>query len=257
MGLLIDCAKTFSDNYVWILHDESTGQTAAIDPGQEAPVLELLKLRGWRLDWILNTHHHGDHTGGNLALKEQTGCKVAGAAIDRHRIPGIDLTLNDGDKLFVGDSVAKVLLTPGHTTGHICFWFDQDYALFCGDTLFSLGCGRLFEGDAATMLRSLNRIAALPGETRVYCAHEYTQANGRFARSVDPENPALLVRLAQVDQLCARGESTIPQKLGIELATNPFLRATDAGITGHLGLVGAPPEVVFAALRSLKDNYRR
>jgi hydroxyacylglutathione hydrolase len=256
MGLLIECAKALSDNYIWILHDESSGQTAAVDPGQAAPVLDFLKHRGWHLDWIFNTHHHNDHTGANIALKEVTGCKIVGSEVDRHRIPSIDLTVTDGDQILLGDCIGKVLLTPGHTTGHLCFWFDKDKSLFCGDTLFSLGCGRLFEGDAATMLCSLNRIAELPGETRIFCAHEYTQVNGQFAFTVDPDNPALLARLAEVERLRLNGEPTVPQVLQIEIETNPFLRVTDAAIVDHLGLVGASPEVVFATLRAQKDSFR-
>lgn len=255
MGLLIDCATTFVDNYVWLIHDESTRQTAAIDPGQAEPVLAVLKRRGWRLDWILNTHHHRDHTGANIILKVETGCRIAGAAIDQHRIPGMDHPLHDGDRLCVGGSCAQVLLTPGHTNGHLCFWFAHDQALFCGDTLFSLGCGRLSEGDAQTMLRSLERLARLPGETRIFCAHEYTQANGCFARTVDPDNAALMARLAEVDQHRAVGLPTIPQQLAIELATNPFLRTSDPQIASSLGLHGESPEKVFATLRARKDQF--
>lgn len=256
MALLIDRVDAFADNYIWLLHDEASGETAAVDPGQPEPVLGVLKFRGWRLNWILSTHHHWDHTGANLTLKEQTGCRIAGAAHDRHRIPGIDVLLHDGDNLHLGEFTAAILSTPGHTTGHVCFWFAGVKALFCGDTLFSLGCGRLFEGDAITMMGSLNRICALPADTRVYCAHEYTQINGCFARVVDPENVALLARLAVVDELRASGRPTVPVALETELLTNPFLRSSDPGIADRVGLHGAPARLVFAALREMKDNFR-
>ena len=169
------------DNYVYLLHEPDSGATAAVDPALAGPVLAALDARGWRLSHVLNTHHHGDHVGGNLALKAATGCAIVGAAGDRHRIPGIDLLLGDGEEFGFGAVSARILEVPGHTCGHIAFWFEDAAALFCGDTLFALGCGRLFEGSVEQMWRSLERLRALPPQAKVFCAHEYTQANARFA----------------------------------------------------------------------------
>lgn len=256
MSLEIAPVRAFKDNYIWLLHDTATNLTAAVDPGEPAPVLAALLERGWHLDWILNTHHHWDHTGANLTLKEATGCRIVGSRQGAHRIPGIDVGLDDGDAWRLGESSATVLHAPGHTDDHLCYWFGDDRALFCGDTLFTLGCGRIFEGSAATMFRSLERLASLPSHTRVYCAHEYTQANGRFARAVDPDNKTLVVRLEAVDARRARDEATVPELLAVELLTNPFLRSADRGIADRLGMRGASPEAVFAALRSMKDGFR-
>lgn len=255
MSLEVAPVRAFKDNYIWLLQDTATNLTAVVDPGESAPVLAALAERGWHLDWILNTHHHRDHTGANLALKEATGCRIAGYRQGAHRIPGIDVALYDGDAWSLGESDAVVLHTPGHTDDHLCYWFDGDRALFCGDTLFTLGCGRLFEGSAATMFRSLERLASLPSHTRVYCAHEYTQANGRFARAVDPDNRTLVARLDEVAARRARDEATVPELLAIELLTNPFLRTADPAIAEGLGMRGASPEAVFAALRSMKNGF--
>lgn len=255
MALVVDRIPALVDNYIWMLHDTRSGRTAVVDPGEDAPVLDALARHGRRLDWIFNTHHHRDHTGANLALKAATGCRIAGADLDRHRIPGIDLALEDGDTLRLGESRAQVMLTTGHTTGHLCFWFAQDRALFCGDTLFLMGCGRLMEGDAAMMLASLSRLAALPRDTRVYCAHEYTSANARFARTVEPDNATLRDRCSDVEARRARGEATVPASLGEELDTNPFLRTSSAAIGERLGLPGASPIRIFAELRRRKDAF--
>lgn len=255
MPLLIECIPALVDNYVWLLRDTDSGCTAAVDPGADRPVLDVLARHAWRLDWILNTHHHHDHTGANLSLKRATGCRIAGAALDRHRIPGIDLALDDHHVFALGASEARVMSTPGHTAGHLCFWFERDRVLFSGDTLFLMGCGRLFEGDAATMLTSLLRLAALPQDTRVYCAHEYTLANARFACTVDPENPALRRRLATVKAQSERGEPTVPARLAEELETNPFLRTASAAIAARLGLHDRSPADVFAELRRRKDHF--
>ncbi|MFO1417762.1 MAG: hydroxyacylglutathione hydrolase [Methylotetracoccus sp.] len=245
-----------NDNYVFLVHDAATGDTAAVDPAVAEPVLAELAHRGWRLTHILNTHHHGDHVGGNLALKAATGCRIIGATSDRARIPGIDVGVADGGSVTIGRSTASVLEVPGHTRGHIAYWFADDRALFCGDTLFALGCGRLFEGTAEEMWHSLQRLAALPSDASVYCAHEYTQANGRFALSVEPDNVALLERMRRVDAARARGEPTVPSTLAEELATNPFLRSHSASLRAHVGLsADAPPSRVFAETRRLKDRF--
>jgi hydroxyacylglutathione hydrolase len=244
------------DNYIYLLHDRETGAAAAVDPTIAEPVLEALEKRGWRLGYVFNTHHHGDHVGGNRELKRRTGCTIVGFRGDRARIPGIDHEVGEGDRVTLGASVAHVLETPGHTLGHIAYWFAEDDALFCGDTLFALGCGRLFEGTAEQMWASLDKFRALPPRTRVYCAHEYTQGNGRFALTVEPDNQALRARMVQVHEKRARGEPTVPSTLEEELATNPFLRADDPSLRTALGL---PPEMetwrVFGMLRARKDRF--
>jgi len=245
-----------SDNYIYLLRDGQSAAVAVVDPAEAGPVFEVLGRRGWRLDYILNTHHHGDHVGGNLDLKRATGCRVLAAATDAARIPGIDRGLADGEEILLGGERAKVLAVGGHTRGHIAYWFAGQDALFCGDTLFSLGCGRLFEGSAEQMWASLDTIRKLPAATRIYCAHEYTQANGRFARTVEPGNPALQQRLAEVDRLRAGGWPTVPSTLQGELETNPFLRPESPEIRQRLGLQDALNWQVFAKLRESKDGFR-
>jgi len=244
-----------SDNYVYLIEDKESGECAVVDPAVAEPVLDLLDARGMKLAYVLNTHHHGDHTGGNLALKAKTGCKIVGAGSDAARIPGIDIELGQGDVFDLGHSQAQVLEVPGHTSGHIAYWFKEARALFCGDTLFALGCGRLFEGSPAQMWASLSALRSLPGDTRIYCAHEYTQANARFALTVDPDNQALRARAKVVDGLRAKGEPTVPSILAEECATNPFLRADDADFCRALGMVQSDPVSVFAETRHRKDIF--
>jgi hydroxyacylglutathione hydrolase len=244
-----------SDNYAYLVHDPAAGVTAVVDPPVVAPVIELLGGKGWKLDWILSTHHHADHTGGNLELKQKTGCRVAGAKKDEARIPGIDLRLAEGDRFRLGEAEAQVIETPGHTTGHISFWFPDVRALFCADTLFSLGCGRVLEGAHAEMWDSLCKLAALPDDAMVYCGHEYTQANARFALSVDPDNEVLKGRAAEVERLRAAGKPTVPTKLGDERRANPFLRARDPAIRKRLGMENASDAEVFAEIRRRKDHF--
>lgn len=246
-----------SDNYIFLLHDPVGGETAAIDPAEAEPVVAALRQQGWTLNYILNTHHHADHVGANLALKAQTGCKIVGAEADRKRIPGIDIAVADGDSLQLGEHTIKVMAAPGHTTGHILYYCPDSQALFCGDTLFSLGCGRLFEGSAEQMWQSLQTLKALPPATRVYCAHEYTEANGRFALSVEADNEALRQRVGQVAELRRQNLPSLPSTIGLELATNPFLREDSAGIRRALGVDDSvTPVAVFARLRQLKDGFR-
>jgi hydroxyacylglutathione hydrolase len=226
-----------------------------VDPAVAAPVLERLQRRGWTLDWILITHHHADHTGGNLELKEATGCQIVGAKKDAARIPGIDLGLGEGDRFQLGEAEAEVLETPGHTSQHISYWFAGAKALFCADTLFSLGCGRVIEGQFAQMWNSLSKFGSLPDDALVYCAHEYTQANARFALTVDPDNPALKARAAEADRQRAAGQPTVPTKLGAERAANPFLRPHDPAIRKRLGMPNASDAEVFAEIRKRKDRF--
>jgi len=243
------------DNYVYLIHDNQTGETAAVDPAEADPVLEALAANGWTLTHVLNTHHHGDHVGGNLELKRRTGCRIVGSERDLKRIPGIDVAVGEMTVLKFGSSEARVLDVPGHTRAHIAFWFAEADALFCGDTLFALGCGRLFEGTPDEMWRSLSKLRALPPETKVYCAHEYTQTNGRFALSVEPGNAALRQRMKQVDELRRQNRPTVPSTLQEELETNPFLRPESEEIQSNLGMLNADPLQVFAETRRRKDMF--
>lgn len=244
-----------NDNYVYLVHEPEHTVTAVVDPAVSGPVLEALRARDWRLDVILNTHHHPDHVGGNLELKAATGCRIVGPAAERDRIPGIDQAVTDGDTIDLGAERASVYDVPGHTAGHIAYHFAASRALFVGDTLFALGCGRLFEGTPDDMLRSLSKFESLPDDTLVYCAHEYTEANGRFALTVDPDNPDLAARMDAVRARRSRGEPTVPSLLGDERRTNPFLRADSPGVREAVGLADAPPVQVFAEVRRRKDRF--
>jgi len=229
--------------------------TAAIDPAESEPVLAALAEKGWRLTHILNTHHHIDHVGGNLKLKEKTGCIVVGAKRDKDRIPGITVELADGDTFHFGETTANILEVPGHTLGDIAYWFQKSDALFCGDTLFVMGCGRLFEGTAEQMWHSLSLLKELPPSTRIYCAHEYTRDNGRFALTVEPDNLELISKMNMVNRLRSRDLPTVPSTLKEELATNPFLRADNPAARAQ-GQELLDPVKVFAELRRRKDNFR-
>jgi len=253
--LQVEQIPVLSDNYVYLLHQPEGGVTAVVDPAVAAPVLERLQRHGWRLDWILSTHHHADHTGGNLELKQATGCQVAGPKKDAARIPGLDLGLLEGDRFELGALAAEIFETPGHTSGHITYWFPDARALFCADTLFSLGCGRLFEGSPEQMWRSLSKFGRLPDDALVYCGHEYTAANARFALTVDPDNPALKARAAEIDQQRAAGQPTVPTTLGAERRANPFLRPHDPAIRRQLGMADASDVEVFAEIRARKDRF--
>jgi len=255
MALIIHQIPCLSDNYGYLIRDEATGETAAIDTPDPGAINEALETKGWALTYILNTHHHFDHTGGNLALKEKWRCEIIGPRAEADRIPGVDRLVGDGDTVMLGRSQAKIFDTPGHTSGHIVYHFTDDSAAFVGDTIFALGCGRLFEGTPAQMWSSLSKIAALPPQTRLYCAHEYTQANAAFALSVDRQNPALKQRSREIDRLRAEGLPTVPSLLSQEQATNPFLRAADPALASAIGMPGASPVDVFAEIRRRKDNF--
>ncbi|HEY7989878.1 MAG TPA: hydroxyacylglutathione hydrolase [Stellaceae bacterium] len=252
--LIIRQIPVLKDNYVYLIRDPDTGATGVVDPAVAQPVLDALKETGWKLTHILNTHHHSDHTGGNLELKAATGCKIVGPRADRDRIPGIDIEVGDGDTYEFGKRAAKVFDVPGHTRGHIAYWFADSKALFCGDTLFIMGCGRLFEGSAAQMWNSLGKLKALPPDTRIFCAHEYTQNNARFALSVEPGNEDLRARAQRVDEMRARNIATVPGTLAEELLTNPFLRADVRSLQETAGHVG-DPVATLAEIRHRKDVF--
>jgi hydroxyacylglutathione hydrolase len=254
--LEIEQVPVLNDNYVYLAHEPETKATAVIDPAVAEPVLAAAAKRGWRISHILNTHHHPDHVGGNAAIQAATGCTIVGPAADRARIPGIAVEVADGDEYALGRAVARVLFVPGHTRGHIAYWFAESDALFCGDTLFIMGCGRLFEGTPAEMWASLGKFRALPDSARIYCAHEYTQSNARFALTVDPANAALKARARWVDEMRLAGRPTVPGTLGEERRTNPFLRADRPELAASVGLAGADPVAVFAEVRRRKDVFR-
>jgi hydroxyacylglutathione hydrolase len=255
MTLQIDHLVCLTDNFVWLLREPASGAVACVDPSEAAPVKAKLDALGWRLTHILNTHHHNDHTGGNLELKKATGAVIVGPAADRERIPGIDVALADSQTYDFGKERAAVYDIPGHTRGHIAFWFEHAKAVFTGDTLFSLGCGRMFEGTAPMMWNSLSKLRRLPGDTRIYCGHEYTQSNAKFALTIEPDNAALKARAAEVDTLRAQGKATLPSTMAAECAANPFLRAADPGVARAVGLTPGDPVAVFAAVRSRKDKF--
>jgi hydroxyacylglutathione hydrolase len=230
-----------SDNYAWLLRDDATGATAIVDPADPGPVAAAIDAAGGKLDLILLTHHHADHVAGTDAIRARYGAPVVGAKADAHRLPRLDRDVAEGSEVDLGQATARVLETPGHTVGHIAFYFPDGGVLLCGDTLFSLGCGRLLEGTAQQMFNSLSRLAALPGDTLICCGHEYTAANARFALHADPDNEALRVYARRVDELRAEGKPTVPSRLSDELAANPFLRAPDVA--------------TFADLRARKDRF--
>lgn len=238
--LEVVAVPAFSDNYIWLVRDGASGEVAVVDPGDAAPALAESERRGWAVAQVWNTHHHWDHSGGNVAMKQATGCTVSGPAAED--IPGRDVALSEGSELRIGEHRGRAIEIPGHTLGHLALVFEEQGIAFVGDTLFAMGCGRLFEGTAEQMFRSLQRIAALPGDTRLYCGHEYTLSNARFAANAEPANRDIAERLARVEELRSAGEITLPTTVALELATNPFLRAADWQ--------------EFARLRAEKDSFR-
>jgi len=247
---LVPCLK---DNYAYLVHDSEAGLTAIVDPSEPDPVRKALDARGWKLTHILNTHHHFDHTGGNVPLKEATGAQIVGPGKDRDRIPGIDVGVDESTNWSFGARTVRVLEIPAHTRAHIAFVVDD--AAFTGDTLFAMGCGRLFEGTPAMMWNSLNKLMRLPDTTRIFCGHEYTLNNGRFALSIEPENAALVARMKDVELARARNQPTIPTTLALEKATNPFLRPDSPEIRASLGMADANDVDVFAEMRKRKDTF--
>ena len=226
MAIEVVRIPVLSDNYVWLVHEPNSGATMVVDPAVAAPVLAEAAARGWQITDIWNTHWHPDHTGGNAEIKAATGCTITGPAAEAARIPTLDVRVKGGDVVRLGAIEATVIDVPAHTAGHIAYYFANEAAAFVGDTLFAMGCGRLFEGTAAQMFENMAKLATLPDATMVYCAHEYTQSNGRYAVVAEPENRALIARMSQVDAARARGEATVPTTIGDEKATNPFMRAT-------------------------------
>jgi hydroxyacylglutathione hydrolase len=255
-NLIIEMFPCLADNYAFLLHDNDTGATAAIDTPDPNAINERLDALGWSLTHIFNTHHHPDHAGGNMRLKKRWGCEIVGPREDAERIPGIDRAVGDGDRFYFGDHAIDVLDTPGHTSGHIVYYVPSAHAAFVGDTLFAMGCGRLFEGTPEQMWASLQKILRWPDDTRLYCAHEYTLANGRFALTVEPDNAALVERVREVEAMRAAGQPTVPTTLALEKATNPFLRPGSPNLRSTIGLVDSEDVEVFARTRFMKDTFR-
>jgi hydroxyacylglutathione hydrolase len=256
MALIVEQFPCRSDNFGVLIHDPDDRVTAAIDAPEYEPIVTRLRDKGWNLDLILTTHHHADHVEANLALKREFGCSVTGPAAEADRIPGIDRQVRGGDMFTVGSVEVRVIDTPGHTLGHVSYWLPEAATAFVADTLFSLGCGRVLEGTPDMMWTSLEKLAALPDETAVYCGHEYTEANARFAVTIEPDNPDLARRAEEVRQLRADGKPTLPTTIGLEKRTNPFLRTREKSIRDRLAMEGATPAQVFAELRRRKDNFR-
>jgi hydroxyacylglutathione hydrolase len=225
MSLEVIRIPVLSDNYVWLVRENTSGEVMVVDPAVAQPVLDKADELGWTITQIWNTHWHPDHTGGNAQIRDATGCTITGPAAESARIPTLDVQVRGGDTVMLGATTARVIDVPAHTAGHIAFHFANEGVIFVGDTLFAMGCGRLFEGTAAQMFANMQQLSALPDETHVYCAHEYTQSNGRYALVAEPENAALIARMAAVDTMRARGEPTVPTTIGLERATNPFMRA--------------------------------
>ncbi|SPJ28315.1 hydroxyacylglutathione hydrolase [Falsiruegeria mediterranea] len=255
MPLEIVTIPCLSDNYAFLAHDDASGETALVDAPEAGPILAELEARGWSLSHVLLTHHHWDHVDGLGGILAKHPAKVIGAAADAHRLPALDAQVKDGDTFEFGGEAVHVMDVSGHTVGHIAFHMPASSVLFTADSLMALGCGRLFEGTPDQMWASLCKMAALPPETTVCSGHEYTQSNGAFAVTIEPENADLQTRVADIAQARAAGKPTVPSSLALELATNPFLRAAEPGIAANLGMFGADPAAVFTEIRSRKDKF--
>ena len=255
MPLDIRTIPCLSDNYAFLAHDPDTGATALIDIPEAAPILAVLAKTGWTLTDVLITHHHNDHVDGLPQVLAAHPARVIGAAADAHRLPPLDLAVADGDTIKIGSQGGQVIDVSGHTIHHVAYHFADSRALFTADSLMALGCGRVFEGTKPQMHMSLQKLAALPGDTLVYSGHEYTAANAKFALTIDPDNPDLISRVREVSDKRANGSPTVPSLLSEELATNPFLRAHDPAIQAHLGMSGANATDVFSEIRTRKDNF--
>jgi hydroxyacylglutathione hydrolase len=255
MPLEIVTIPCLSDNYAFLAHDPATGDTALIDAPEAAPILAALKARGWRLSHVLLTHHHWDHVDGLEEILKAHRPNVVGAAADSHRLPRLDIAVVEGDTVHVGNEVGHVIDVSGHTVGHIAYHFPDSHAVFTADSLMALGCGRLFEGTPEQMWASLGKLAALPDDTNIYSGHEYTQSNGAFALTIEPDNPALISRVAEIAAARAANNPTVPSALSQEKATNPFLRAMIPSVQRQMGMEGAEPVAVFAEIRARKDNF--
>ncbi|TPE52707.1 hydroxyacylglutathione hydrolase [Amaricoccus solimangrovi] len=255
MALEIVTVPCRTDNYAYLLRDIATGTVALVDAPEAAPIRAALAARGWTLDMILITHHHDDHVAGVEDLRSAFDPEVVGAEADRYRLPRLDRAVVGGDTVAVGEALGNVMEVPGHTIGHIAYFFPDGPALFSADSLMVMGCGRLFEGSPEQMWDSLGRMAALPGETLVYSGHEYAEANMAFARALDPGHAPTRDRAAEIARVRARGEPTVPARLDLERRTNPFLRAVDPALKAELGMPSSSDAQVFAAIRRRKDSF--
>jgi len=244
-----------TDNYAYIINDNNFKIVGVVDPSEASPVIDFLQQQNLKLDYILNTHHHFDHIGGNIELKKKYNAKVVGFNGDKHRIPDIDITLNDKDEWVFGNSQVKILHIPGHTLGHVCFFFKKEKIAFTGDTLFSLGCGKIFEGDHEQLLRSLNKIKKLPGDTKIYCGHEYTYKNAEFCMKYDVDNISLKKQFEKIKKLRSNNLPTVPTILDDELRTNIFLRCDQDDLKIKLNMENQEDYGVFRKIRDLKDSF--
>lgn len=255
MPLDLVTVPCLSDNYAFLIHDAASGETAVIDVPEAAPILAALRQRGWTLSQILLTHHHADHIQGVAELRAATGARVAGHAADAHRLPALDIALIEGDRVHLGGEAGTVIDVSGHTLGHVAYHFPGSALVFTADSLMACGCGRLFEGSGPQMWTSLSKLARLPPETLVCSGHEYTASNARFALSLEPDNPALISRVAAIADARQNGQPTVPSRLSEELATNPFLRADLPQMKARLGLTDASDAAVFTEIRARKDRF--
>ena len=253
--LEINIINAFSDNYIYVIRNESKKITTVVDPGESTPVINFLRNKGWHLDEIVNTHHHHDHIGGNIELLKIYKSKLIAPIYDKSRISDVDILVSDNELINIAGTQTKVIHTPGHTSGHVCFFMADEKCLFSGDTMFYLGCGRVFEGTMEQMWSSLLKLRSLPDDTSIYCGHEYTSSNAKFANHIDPNNQLLKEVTLEVKNKVKRGLPTVPFELGKEKTINPFLRADDQNFSDSIGLKTSNPSAAFSAIRLQKDNF--